>query len=257
MSIPKIIHYCWFGPNPIPEMEKKCIQSWKRHLPDYEIIFWNEATFDVKSVDYVKQAYFCGKYAFVSDYVRINALYSFGGIYLDTDVEVLRNLDEFLENEAFIGFENRTMVGTGIIGAEKNNAILGAMLDYYHANPFINEKGYMDMTTNVKILYKLLVLNGFESEDREQRLKGIHIYKREYFCPKRIGKNEFKVTEHSAVIHHFSGSWLTEKEKKRGNSLLWRNVFRPLLRKTREILLKTLDEDTVKNLEAELRNKMR
>lgn len=257
MSIPRIIHYCWFGPNPIPELEKKCIQSWQEQLHDYEIVFWNESTFDVKSVEYVRQAYDCGKYAFVSDYVRIYALYRFGGIYLDTDVEVLRSLDKFLENEVFIGFENRTMVGTGIIGAEKNNIMLRAMLDYYHGNQFINEKGYMDTTTNVKILYKLLAANGFIGEDREQKLNGIHIYEREYFCPKRIGKNEFKITAKSVTIHHFSGSWLTEKEKKRGNSLIWRNFFRPSLRLVREILIKITNENTVKNFEAKLRNKMR
>ncbi|MFQ7081030.1 glycosyltransferase family 32 protein [Sellimonas intestinalis] len=119
MSIPKIIHYCWFGPNPIPKNEQIYIENWQVKLPEYRFVFWNEESFDVQSVRYVKQAYDQGKYAFVSDYVRIYALNKYGGIYLDTDVEVLKDFSPFLDHNTFLGFENRTMVGTGIIGTQK------------------------------------------------------------------------------------------------------------------------------------------
>ena len=148
MSVPKIIHYCWFGPKEIPEMEQKCIASWKKVLPDYKIMFWNEQNFDVNSVPYVREAYEKGKYAFVSDYVRMYALYNYGGVYFDTDVEVLKPLDKFLEDKAFIGFENRTMIGTGIIGAEKHSALFEEMLNYYSNHNFVDDNGNIDTTTN-------------------------------------------------------------------------------------------------------------
>lgn len=158
MSIPKIIHYCWFGPNPIPKNEKIYIENWKVKLPEYRFVFWNEESFDVQSVRYVKQAYDQGKYAFVSDYVRIYALNKYGGIYLDTDVEVLKDFSPFLDHNTFLGFENRTMVGTGIIGTQKNNPLFLKLLRYYNSHDFINKNGVADTTTNVKILNKIIYI---------------------------------------------------------------------------------------------------
>ena len=236
MSIPKIIHYCWFGPNPIPKNEKIYIENWKVKLPEYRFVFWNEESFDVQSVRYVKQAYDQGKYAFVSDYVRIYALNKYGGIYLDTDVEVLKDFSPFLDHNTFLGFENRTMVGTGIIGTQKNNPLFLKLLRYYNSHDFINKNGVADTTTNVKILNKLLVEKGLTPRNSKQIVSGIHIYDRSVFCPKKKNENEFLISKDSVTIHHFDASWLTERERKRGNSLIWRNICRPFLRNARNFL---------------------
>ena len=129
--IPKKIYYCWFGGKPLPKLAKKCIKSWKKFLPDYEIIECNENNFDLNCCDYVREAYDNKKYAFVTDYVRLYMLYKEGGIYMDTDVEVLKNLDCFLNEKAFSGFENEKYVPTGLMASEKGNEIIGELLNYY------------------------------------------------------------------------------------------------------------------------------
>ena len=257
MAIEKIIHYCWFGPNATPDMEQQCIASWKQILPEYQIMFWNEQNFDINSVDYIREAYNNKKYAFVSDYVRMYALYHFGGIYFDTDVEVLKPLDDFLNDAAFIGFENRTMVGTGIIGAEKNSVLFQRMLDYYNAHHFIDENGNIDTTTNVQIISKLLREYGFEPKNSEQQLACIHIYERDIFCPKKMEDGTFAVTNRSVTIHRFAGSWLTEREKKRGTNLIWRNIMRPLLKSIRTSIMRVWGDKTAKKIEASFRKLLR
>jgi mannosyltransferase OCH1-like enzyme len=257
MNIPKIIHYCWFGPNPIPELEQKCLESWNKYLPDYKFIFWNESNFDINCVTYVKQAYEAKKYAFVSDYVRMYALYSYGGIYFDTDLELLSNLNSFLTDEVFLGFENRTMIAAGAIGSVKAHSLFRNMLDYYNNSIFIDSNGNMDTTTVVQILTKFLLQIGFKQQNTEQVIVGIHIYERDVFYPKMITNNKFDLTKRSVGIHYGSGSWLTEKEKRRGKSSIWRNFFRPVLKKTRILLNITLGENKTKKIEIVLRNKMR
>lgn len=257
MSIPKIIHYCWFGPKEIPKMEQSCIASWKKYLPDYQIMFWNENNFDVNSVKYTEEAYKNGKFAFVSDYVRMYALYEHGGIYFDTDVEVLKNLDCFLQDNAFIGFENKTMIGTGIIGAEKKSPLFKMMLDYYASHNFIDNNGNMDTTTNVQIITKALTELGFVPHNSEQVLPGIHIYERDIFCPKKMDDGSFSVTERSVTIHKFAGSWSTERERKRGTNVVWRNVMRPFLKRIRLITTNVLGEERAKRVEAKFRKLLR
>ncbi|MBW3090918.1 glycosyltransferase family 32 protein [Bifidobacterium miconisargentati] len=257
MSIPKIIHYCWFGPNDLPARERACIESWKRLMPDYEIMFWNEETFDISGSLYAKQAYEKGKYAFVSDYARMRALYDYGGVYLDTDVEALSSLDKFLGNKAFVGFENRTMVGTGIIGAEAHSPVIERMLDYYDHHAFVDANGNMDPTTNVVILTDILTDLGFERANSEQDLGEIHVYERDIFCPKKLGEDEFAVTDRSVTIHRFSGSWLTEREKRRGTNVIWRNVFRPMLKGARGVLTGLLGKERTKAIENRIREKLR
>ena len=257
MSIPKIIHYCWFGPKEIPEMEKACIESWSKILPEYKIMFWNEKNFNISEIPYVKEAYENKKFAFVSDYVRMHALYTFGGVYFDTDVEVIKTLDSFLDNKAFIGFENRTMVGTGIIGAEKNSSLFKKMLDYYNEHHFVDSNGNIDTTTNVQIITRILTEQVFEPRNSEQNLPEIHIYERDIFCPKKMDDGTFSVTIRSVTIHKFAGSWLTEREKKRGTNLFWRNVMRPLLKKIRIVITRVLGDQTSKKIEASLRKLLR
>lgn len=215
MSIPKKIHYCWFGGNPLPESALKCIESWKKYCPDYEIIEWNESNFDVNQNNYVREAYESKKYAFVTDYVRLYVLNNYGGIYMDTDVEVLKSLDRFLNNKAFSGFETSCTIPTGIMGAEKESSWISYLLNYYDNSHFILEDGSMNFTTNVQTItnmtkekYKVdLVGNLLDIKDV------VAIYPKEYFCPKEYETGKIKITENTYTIHHFNASWHNDDEK--------------------------------------------
>ena len=135
--IPKVIHYCWFGGKPLPKLAKKCLASWKKFCPDYEIIRWDESNFDVNGCDYSREAYEAKKWAFVSDYARLKVIVDNGGIYMDTDVEVVKPLDEFLSHEAFSGFENPRSITTGIMACEKGFAPFAEMLNEYYTQHFL------------------------------------------------------------------------------------------------------------------------
>ena len=216
--IPRIIHYCWFGGNPLPEMAKHCIASWKKYCPDYEIKEWNEDNFDINCCDYVSEAYKAGKWAFVSDYARLKIIYENGGVYLDTDVEAVNTLDNVLDNSFFFGIEKHEdkyhdllliKVATGLgFGAEAGNEVLGSMLNDYEHIHFIKEDGSFDLTTcpvrNSKSLYKY----GYKDENRTQKFLGGTIYPAEYFCPKEAGRYTDNYSENTLTIHHYSGSWL-------------------------------------------------
>ena len=212
--IPKIIHYCWFGRGRMPKLAERCIQSWKKHLPDYEIKLWNEDNFDINSNCYVKEAYEAKKYAFVTDYVRLYALYHYGGIYMDTDVEVLKNLDSFLKNPAFSGFEDDTQIPTGIMASEKNGAWVKWQLGYYSDKHFLLENGEPNTTTNVAIISGLMEQEGFVLKNSLQNFKNIiTIYPKDYFCPKSYKDGKIYLTENTHCIHHFAGSWISKRQK--------------------------------------------
>lgn len=211
--IPKIIHYCWFGRNPLPEMALKCIESWKRYCPDYKIIEWNEDNFDVDALRYTKEAYECKKYAFVSDVARLKALYEVGGIYMDTDCEVIRNLDEFLNLEIFSGFEANDRALTAIWGATKENNVIKELLYYYNNKHFILENGMLNKTTNVTIFTNMFLKKGLVLNGKKQTVDNFTIFPPEFFCPKDVLTKDIIITENTYTIHHFDGSWLTEEEK--------------------------------------------
>jgi mannosyltransferase OCH1-like enzyme len=253
-EIPKIIHYCWFGRGKMPEKEQQCIETWRKQLPYFELRLWSEDTFDIGNApEYVRQAYLEKKWAFVSDYVRIKALYEYGGVYFDTDVEVLKPIEHFLDNLFFIGFENKTMLGTGIIGSVAGNWLLKKMLDYYQTHPFILNNGNMDKTTNVQILTKILLQQGFVQKNKYQYVKDLHIYERDFFNPKKMDDGTFRTTGRSVTIHHFSGSWLTETEKLRGKNLFWRTICRPILNFIRNKFILLVGEERTKNFESNFR----
>lgn len=174
--IPKIIHYCWFGGKPLPDLAKKCISSWKKYCPDYEIIEWNETNFDLYYNDYVKEAYESKKWAFITDVVRLYALVNFGGIYMDTDVEVLKSLDEFLDNEAFSGFEAKDRIPTGIMASEKGSAIMSELLSDYEGVHFKNDDGSLDMTTNVTRITDVCLKHGLQLNGEFQVVNGFALY---------------------------------------------------------------------------------
>lgn len=191
----------------MPEKATYCIESWKAYLPDYALKLWNEDSFDIHSVLYVKQAYEARKYAFVTDYVRLYALYHFGGVYMDTDVEVLRSLDDLLVLPGFSGFESETEIPTGIMAAEQGNAWASEQLAYYANKPFLKPDNSFDFTTNVEIISASMQANGFVLKNSCQIYKDcMHIFSKEYFCPKnRTG--EIVITPNTYCIHHFEGSW--------------------------------------------------
>ncbi len=213
--IPKTIHYCWFGNNPLPEDAIKCIESWKKYCPGYQIIEWNEKNFDINKVSYVKEAYECKKWAFITDYVRLYVLYNLGGIYMDTDVEVIQSLDRFLKEEAFSGFENIKSVPTGIMGSIKGQRAIGDMLNEYKDRHFINESGKLDMSTNVEAITNYFVENGMRMNNTKQTIKGFTMYPKDYFCPKNCRTLRIELTENTYTIHHFAGTWVDKKTTKR------------------------------------------
>lgn len=211
--IPKKIHYCWFGGKDLPPLAKKCIASWKKYCPDYEIIEWNEKNFDININKYTKEAYENKKYAFVSDVARLYALYNYGGVYMDTDVELVKNIDIFLSNEAFSGFEAYDRVPTGIMAAEKHNKLFKKFLDYYNDKSFINDDGSYNMTTNVTIITNELENYGLKKNNTLQSPGGFTLYPVDYFCPFNFEKRKLEKTNNTYAIHWFNGSWVPRKEK--------------------------------------------
>ncbi len=196
--IPKIIHYVWVGNNPKPKDIKKCMKTWKKHLKDYEIIEWNESNFDINSHPFVKKAYEAKKWAYVSDYIRMYAIYNYGGIYLDTDVLVLDNFDKFLDNKVFVGFERENYPFTAVFGAEKKNKFIKKLLDYYDNLDAYN----FDFENNNTISVSNILINeyGCSKENKEQLLKdGIKVYKDDVLC---------NPSKNSTAVHIFTGTWL-------------------------------------------------
>lgn len=212
--IPKIIHYCWFGTGSLSTIAEKCINSWKKNCPDYEIVKWDELNSNFSCNDYAKAAYKENKWSFVSDYIRLKVIYENGGIYMDTDVELLKTLDSFLENKAFISFESETQVNSGnIIACEKGNETIKKMLDEYNSISFYNNDGSFNTTPSPFYNTKALLNMGLIQNNTLQHLENITIYPTEYFCPKNLTTGELCLTQNSHAIHHFDGSWLSEDSK--------------------------------------------
>mgnify|MGYP003292418241 CR=1 FL=1 len=212
--IPKIIHFCWFGRGKMPEKAEACIESWKKFCPDYEIVEWNEDNFDINSNTYVKEAYENRKYAFVTDYVRLYAMYNYGGIYMDTDVEVLKSLDEFLDNVAFSGFESSQYIPTGIMASEKGFPLYKEFLDYYTDRYFVKPDGSLDTTTNVLIMSNIAEKHGLVRDGSMQILDGWKLYPSDYFCPLNDMTGKLEITQNTAVIHWFAKSWVSERDRR-------------------------------------------
>ena len=210
-KIPKVIHYCWFGGNPLPELAIKCIESWKKYCPDYEIKEWNENNFDINCCAYVKEAYEMKKWAFVSDVARLYALVNVGGVYMDTDVEVLKPLDNLLEYEAFSGFESETQIPTGLMACTKGHGMFEEFLEEYNMIHFIRNDGSMDLTTNVTRITKTCMKYGLKKNNTLQTINGFTLLPKDYLCPKDLETKEIYLTENSYAIHHFDGSWKTDR----------------------------------------------
>lgn len=212
MSIPKKIHYCWFGGQSKPKKIKECLASWDI-LDNYEIIEWNESNFDINCNNYVKQAYENKKYAFVSDYARLKVLYEHGGIYLDTDIEVKKDLSDFLNNDLFLGFMYNSLLGTAVIGASKNNKIIKDLLGKYE-----NKKLKYEPNNNMFTEYFLNNYSSFRLNNQYQELHdNVKIYPKEYF-----ERPTYKKSIHFCE-HHYTATWKEEKKS------IMRNIAKLLL----------------------------
>lgn len=207
--IPKIIHYIWFGEEKIPDKAQELIKSWQEKLPDYKFMFWNEDVFKIDSApEYVKQAYKSKKFAFVSDYVRLYALYKYGGIYLDTDVEVVKKFDDLLNNSFFIGREDAVYLSTSVIGAVKENEIVAALLRGYEDRKFVNTDGAPILVTNVETISQYLkCMYDYDFVNTDQFFDDCSIYKREKFSPKNYMTRKIIKSKNTYSIHYFDASW--------------------------------------------------
>lgn len=213
--IPKIIHYCWFGGNPIPDDVKICIESWKKYCPDYEIKEWNERNFDVNCCDYVKEAYQAKKWAFVSDYARFEILNKNGGLYFDTDVEIIKDISHIIDNGNFMACENEKMtIATGLgFGLEPNNAIAQEIINDYKKSQFFKANGSYDLMTVCERVTNILKKYGLTKSKYVQKICDIRIYPKDYFCPLNYTTGALEITENTVCIHHFHGSWFSDEER--------------------------------------------
>ncbi|MCL2844557.1 MAG: glycosyl transferase [Chitinivibrionia bacterium] len=208
--IPKKIHYCWLSGDEIPEMLQKCMATWKEKMPDYEFILWDKSKFDVNSVRWVKEAYDAKKYAFAADYIRFYALYNYGGIYLDTDVEVLKTFDPLLSNKSFMGFEYISTPEAAVIGTEAGVNWIKKCLEYYNGKSFYDENGNI-RNLAVPIMMKANLQKLYKQEIRDtssiQHFDDLDLYPYQYFSPRDPYKNRINVNSDTYCIHHSVGSW--------------------------------------------------
>lgn len=213
--IPKTIHYCWFGRNPKPKLAKKCIRSWKKHCPDYQIIEWNEDNFDISACPlYVRQAYEAKKWAFVTDYVRLKVVYDHGGIYLDTDVELRKKPDSLLGNDAYFGFEDGKYIATGLgFGAIKGHPVLLEMMEDYEGISFIKEDGSYDTLPCPLRNTHVLLCRGLQQEDKLQTLEdNILILPSAVLNPVSFFDKKKRIDKDTISIHWYAASWYTKKD---------------------------------------------
>lgn len=214
--IPKVIHYFWFGGAALPPIVLKCIQSWKKHMPDYEIKKWDESNFDINQIPYIREAYKAKKWAYVSDYARIKVLYEEGGVYLDTDVELIKSLNDLIAEGPFMACERRSNqlpypgVNTGLgFAVYPRYPILKQILEYYEKINFDNISGSL---TTVEHVTSVLIKNGLQPTLEKQKIDDLTIYPSEYFCP-FDDKNRVAITTKTVAIHHYAGSWLGIRHK--------------------------------------------
>jgi mannosyltransferase OCH1-like enzyme len=221
--IPKIIHYCWFGRNPLPQSALKCIESWKMYLPEYEIKEWNEDNFDVNIIPYTREAYDAKKYAFVSDYARYWILYHYGGLYFDTDVEVIKPLADIVDRGAFMGIETPAIDGVIVprinpglgIATEAGTLLYKELLSYYDALHFLDDDGKPNEITIVEHTTKVLASHGMQPHNTIQQVAGIWIYPVDYFNPLDDNTGRLKKTSNTHSVHWYSKTWMDKTQVRR------------------------------------------
>lgn len=206
--IPKVIHYCWFGGNLLPDEYKKYIDSWKKLCPDYEIREWNESNYDVSKNKYMFDAYHEKKWGFVPDYARFDIIYENGGFYLDTDVELLKSLDELVDLNGYLGFETAEYVNGGLgFGAEKGNGLIKELRDMYDDISFYNDDSTLNLTPSPHYITECLKKHGLSQNNMKQIIENVMIFPSDYFAPKDYFTGEITLTVNTISIHQFSASW--------------------------------------------------
>ena len=246
MLIPKKIHYCWFGGNSLPPLAVKCIESWKKYLPDYEIIEWNEKNFDINCTDYVREAYEAKKWAFVSDYARFKILYEQGGLYFDTDVEVIKDMAHIINAGPFMGFETATTSNPGLgLAAVPKLGLYKEILDDYERSHFLNTDGSLDLTTVVQRTTRILTLHGLRQVDSIQTIDEINIYPKDYFNPIDMESGRLVITENTVSIHHFMASWVSKNERFRGK--VYNVIYRIFGKKVAKAIQRIVGRKNEKN----------
>lgn len=217
--IPKTIHYCWFGETPLPEQYRKYMESWQRYCPDYKIIEWNESNFDTTRNRYCQEAYSAQKWAFVSDYARLKIIYECGGVYLDTDVELVKDITPLVvDGIGFIGFQNPIEATTGLgFAAAPHNEVVKAMLDIYENRTFVLSDGTYNLIPCPAANTTGLISCGLKIDypwcNRIQTLQGIAVYPEEYFNPLNYDTQKLNVTSNTYMIHHYSATWINNNRK--------------------------------------------
>lgn len=215
--IPKKIHYCWLSEDPFPADIQRCIRSWEKHLEGYELVLWDLTRFDAESCAWVRQAFDAKKYAFAADYIRLHALYHEGGIYLDSDVEVLRPFDDLLDRPYFAGTEGGGIIEAAVLGAEAGSTWIKRCLDYYSGRNFVGEGGKLDTLTLPRIIMKQLAAaytvqevhpSKLSPEEQSSSIETIYLFPREFFCAKDHGSGIVMATAETYSIHHFAMSWI-------------------------------------------------
>lgn len=216
MSIPKTIHYCWFGKGELPERDKQCIESWRKFCPDYEIIEWNEDNYDIAQIPYMKEAYEAKRWGFVPDFARMDIVYHYGGIYMDTDVELLRPLDDLLEYSGYAGLEADTdYIAFGLgFAAEKGSQLLNELCDYYRTLHFVDADGKLVLLPNPFIVTEYLKNKGYVcTPGKISQVEEFTVFPAEYFCPQNYTTGKVKITDKAYSLHHYHASWQTQEEK--------------------------------------------
>lgn len=246
MHIPKIIHYCWFGENPLPNSVKKCIKSWKKYCPDYTIIEWNKSNFDLDCNDYCRTMAKEKKWAFLTDYIRLKVVYEHGGIYLDTDVELIKSIDDLRRQGPYLGIENTGQAATGLgFAAEAGNPLIKENMEYYE-----ELVSYTELKACPQITTDILKKHGFSDKKiaEIQIVDGVRIYPEEYLCPKSERTGLTIITENTHSIHHFDASWY-EKSWKEGQKKRWREEkIRYIIHTPNRLLKKLLGAERYESL---------
>jgi hypothetical protein len=213
-NIPPIIHYCWFGGSQLTELAKRCITSWRQYFLNFEIKEWNESNYDVYKIRYISEAYNAKKYAFVSDYARFDILYHLGGVYFDTDVEVIRPFDAIIKDSPFMGMESDGKVNPGCgMGCGAGLDIIKYFIDFYSELNFIEDDGMYNFRTISEYVTKILKEKGLKYTNTLQTLAGFTVYPSEYFAPKSIVDGKIRITGNTYSIHHYDASWVPQNEK--------------------------------------------
>lgn len=222
--IPRTIHYCWFGHGEMPQLAKDCIASWHKFMPDWEYKLWSEENFDVNSTPYTAEAYEAKRYAFVTDYVRLYAMKTDGGVYMDTDVEILKPLDDLLHLKAFTGYEGSKHKPpvTGLMASEAGGEWVTEQLNAYNGLHFLRKDGTLDITTNTQRITAIMKADGFVCDGQKRQYKDLTVFPSEYFCPHQT-TGEYLLTENTYCNHHFMGSWNDKKDTG------WKGLIRSLV----------------------------